>query len=403
MRNSSRLRTSSRAASRIFLASGDSALPSPAGEEPSVDASAAASVPASATSVASGTASVAGSPLLAIWVFAVVLRRLSRYSRHRSLWRPISASACAWERVRASAPRGTRRIEPALTRLMFSLMKAVRFASRSASIICSTVARSARFSSAISYSVSPRSTRTSRGASSAVLEVPAPRPEPAPPAISFPLPTSEGDVTALSTAAADRSALAAAFGAPASLRGTDSPSSPSEAESACSSSRESISPAASARGATEPPDISSSPTSRSPPTSSTSKSFAADRSIGAGAIAARSSSTTAPRSAPSSRRDGPCVMNTGGSSSTVYSRTIRPCGQSTSSRKFRKGSTTGRGLVTRMTGRPPWFSTVKRKLVSTAVRSIPARSKASASASLTIMPSSSAALAEVSGISAFIG
>ena len=148
------------------------------------------------------------------------------------------------------------------------------------------------------------------------------------------------------------------------------------------------------------------PISSSSPTSSTSKpsvgAFAA-RSMGVGATAERSASTTARRSAPVSRAPASRVMNTGGSSSTVYSRTMRPCGQSTSSRKFRNGSTTGRSLVTRMTGRPPVRSTENFRSVSTLERSMPARAKASSSASLTIMPSSSPLLTEVSGISAFIG
>ncbi len=95
---------------------------------------------------------------------------------------------------------------------------------------------------------------------------------------------------------------------------------------------------------------------------------------------------------------------TGGSSNTVYSRSNRPFGQVTSTRKLRKGSRTGDSLVTRMVVRPsPSSTTSNASGTLTPERSSPTREKSCAEASFAMSPSASSGVPSLTTISATSG
>ena len=95
----------------------------------------------------------------------------------------------------------------------------------------------------------------------------------------------------------------------------------------------------------------------------------------------------------------------GASTSAEYSRTSRPCPQSTSTRKFSTGCSTGRVLVTRITGLPR--ASLPRLNCRSAATPLggasPTRRKVSGEASRACSASSSPGVVEMIGISATSG
>ena len=99
------------------------------------------------------------------------------------------------------------------------------------------------------------------------------------------------------------------------------------------------------------------------------------------------------------------VAVSGAATSAEYSRTSRPCPQSTSIRKLSAGTCTGVALVTRTTARPfaSWANWNCSSPTSPSGRDRPTRSNVAADASPTVARSSSPGSLEITGISATSG